>query len=81
MQNLFGDMLSDLPEVKSFGVAEELEYKAEPQTPYQARQAKLAVTVKLLQTQLSTITHKHIKGGAAVGSTNSAALTGKAYHA
>eukprot|EP00891_Asterochloris_glomerata_P003939 jgi/Astpho2/3939/fgenesh1_pg.00063_%23_13_t len=45
--NLFGDMLSDLPEVKSFGVAEELEYKAEPQTPYQARQAKLAVTVLL----------------------------------
>ena len=38
-------MLSDLPEVNSFSVAEELDYKSEPQTPYQVRQAKLAVTV------------------------------------
>ena len=42
LQTLFGDMLSDLPEVSSFSVAEELEYKSEPQTPYQARQVKLA---------------------------------------
>lgn len=35
MQPLIGDMLSDLPEISSFTMTENAQYKSEPQTPFQ----------------------------------------------
>lgn len=35
MQPLIGDILSDLPEISSFTMTENANYKTEPQTPYQ----------------------------------------------
>lgn len=35
MQPLLGDILSDLPEISSFTMTENGNYKTEPQTPYQ----------------------------------------------
>ena len=35
MQPVIGDILSDLPEISSFTMTENADYKTEPQTPYQ----------------------------------------------
>lgn len=35
MQPLLGDMLSDLPEISSFTMTENAQYKSEPRTPFQ----------------------------------------------
>ena len=35
MQPVLGDMLTDLPEISSFSMAENADYKTDPQTPFQ----------------------------------------------
>ena len=35
MQPVLGDILSDLPEISSFTMAESADYRTEPQTPFQ----------------------------------------------